>query len=73
MRAHDYKKTLSRSPNPDGGGDLLQAFATKVAVSDNFSRLDLSLDDAAFMLADFAVRSLGPLVAHAAELSNIRT
>ena len=69
MRAHDYKKTLSRSPNPDGGGDLLQAFATKVAVSDNFSRLDLSLDDAAFMLADFAVRSLGPLVAHAAELS----
>ena len=64
MRAHDYKKTLSRSPNPDGGGDLLQAFATKVALSDNFSRLDLSLDDAAYLLADFALRSLGPLVTH---------
>ena len=62
------KKGAKRRPNPGGGADLLQEFATKIRVSDNFSRLDLSLEDAACMLADFAVRSLGPLVAHEAEL-----
>jgi len=59
-----------RRRNPaDSGPELLQEFAAKVAVSDNFSRLSISLDEAAFMLADFSLRSLGPLVAKEAELS----
>ena len=59
-----------RRRNPaDSGPELLQEFAKKIAVSDNFSRLSVSLDEAAFMLADFAIRTLGPLVAKEAQLS----